>query len=234
MATQRLPSTAAFPGIADVQGSTDMSTARFFDLAVDMLCLAGMDGYFKVLNQAWSQTLGYSDEELLARPYLDYVHPDDQASTVEEASKLAGGFRTVHFRNRYRCKNGSYKWLAWTATPVLADGTIYAGARDVTDEVAAEEVGLHLRHEQRARVQAAIAGDAVTPVYQPIVQLGTLETCGFEALSRFAIKPIRAPNHWFADAAAVGLQPQLEMHAIRCAIERAGGLPRLTSHRTRC
>jgi EAL domain-containing protein (putative c-di-GMP-specific phosphodiesterase class I) len=70
-----------------------------------------------------------------------------------------------------------------------------------------------------------MAGDAVTPVFQPIVNLDTLETCGFEALSRFAIRPIRTPDHWFADAAATGLQPQLEMHAIRCAIERACGMP---------
>lgn len=226
MDTQLLPAVGAPPPFAELQRSTNTSTARFFDLAVDMLCLAGIDGYFKVLNQAWSATLGYTDEELLARPYLDFVHPDDRASTVAEASKLAAGFRTVQFRNRYRCKDGSYKWLAWTATPVLADGTIYAGARDVTGEAAAEAMGLQLLHDQRARVEAAIAGNAVTPVFQPILKLGTLKTCGYEALSRFAIEPVRAPNRWFADAAAVGLQPQLEMHAIRCAIERACGLPR--------
>ena len=222
----RLPAAASSQRAAELQRSPDTSTARFFDFAVDMLCLAGMDGYFKAINQAWSETLGYSDEELLARPCLEFVHPDDRASTIEEGSKLAGGFRTANFRNRYRCKDGSYRWLAWTATPALADGTIYAAARDITEEMMAEEVGMYLLRDQRARVQAALAGNDVTAVFQPIVKLGALETSGFEALSRFAILPVRRPDHWFADAEAAGLQPQLEMHAIRRASASAHRLPR--------
>jgi len=208
--------------------SPPATTERFFDLSTDMLCLAGLDGYFKVLNHAWSETLGYGDEELLRQPYLDFVHPDDQVQTTEEASKLADGFMTVHFRNRYRCKDGAYKWLAWSATPVLADGTIYASARDVTDEVVAEAIGRELLHEQRARVLAAMAGDSVRSVFQPIVDLSTLEVCGFEVLSRFEIAPQRPPNQWFDDATAVGLRPQLEMHAIRRALARPCQMPGAT------
>jgi PAS domain S-box-containing protein len=201
------------------------ATERFFDLSVDMLCLAGMDGYFKVLNRAWSETLGWADDELLSRPYLHFVHPDDRPATIEEARKLASGTRIVHFRNRYRCRDGSYKWLAWTATPVLDDGTIYAGARDVTHDVAAELFGFQLLNAQRARVQAAIVRDAITPVFQPIMRLAPFETCGFEALSRFTIPPLRPPNLWFEDAAAVGLQTQLELQALRLAIEHVASLP---------
>jgi PAS domain S-box-containing protein len=98
-----------------------------------------MDGYFKALNPAWNELLGYQDDELLRRPYIDFVHPDDRAATIAEASKLAHGIGVVHFRNRYRCKDGGYKSLAWTATPIMGDGTIYAGARDVTDEVRAAD-----------------------------------------------------------------------------------------------
>jgi PAS domain S-box-containing protein len=199
--------------------------ARFFTLATEMLCLAGVDGYFKVLNKAWSETLGYSYEELLARPYLDFVHPDDRAATIAEATKIADGFPTIHFRNRYRCKDGSYKWLAWMATPAMADGTIYATARDVTDDVFAEEMSLHSMRELRSRVQTAMAGDAIRMVFQPIVDLAASHATGFEALARFDIEPLRTPDKWFDEAGEAGLRSQLELHAIRGAAARADQLP---------
>ena len=99
-----------------------------------MLCVAGYDGYFKHINPAWNLTLGLTDAELTANPYLDFVHPDDRAATVGEAGKLAQGETTIHFKNRYRCKDGTYKWLAWTAMPAPAEELIYAVARDVTQE----------------------------------------------------------------------------------------------------
>jgi PAS domain S-box-containing protein len=200
-------------------------TDRFFDLSVDMLCLAGIDGYFKVLNQAWSETLGYEDGELLRQPFVDFVHPDDRQATIAAAGRIADGGKLIHFRNRYRCKNGTYKWLAWTASPALSDGTIYAGARDVTDEVAAEQRGSLDLEETRARVLAVIAQDGVRPVFQPIVNLATLEVGGFEALSRFGLESGKTPEQWFDAADASGLGPQLELHAIRKAIEHAYQLP---------
>ena len=200
-------------------------TERFFDLSVDMLCLAGIDGYFKVLNETWSTTLGYEDGELLRQPFIDFVHPDDRLATIEAASKVADGTKLVHFRNRYRCKNGTYRWLAWTASPALSDGTIYAGARDVTDEVAAEQTGQLQCDEQRADVLAVMAGDGVSPVFQPIVNLKTLEIGGFEALSRFRPAKGKTPEQWFDAAHAAGLSPELELHAIRKAIEHAYRLP---------
>jgi PAS domain S-box-containing protein len=112
------------------QGNVD----RFFALSIDMVCIAGFDGYFKQLNPAWQATLGFTNQELRARPYLEYVHPDDQSATIAEASKLSTGVDTVHFENRYRCKDGSYKWLAWTAAQSLSEGLIYAVARDMTEQ----------------------------------------------------------------------------------------------------
>jgi len=201
------------------------TTEKFFELSADMLCLAGLDGYFKILNQAWSETLGYQDEELLRVPYLEFVHPDDRAATLIEAAKLGKGFKTVNFRNRYRCKDGQYKWLAWTATPVLDNSTIYAAARDITDEVAAEEGGRQVVHDQRARVMAAMGGDGVVPVFQPILSIPSLQVIGFEALSRFHIPPMRPPDQWFDDASAAGLRTRLEIHAIRRAMEQVCNLP---------
>ncbi len=104
----------------------------FFQLSLDLLCVAGLDGHFRRLNPAWETTLGWSIEELCAHPWLDFVHPDDLEATGREGARLAEGRVVVRFNNRYRCKDGSYRWLQWAAIP--SDGVIYACAHDVTAE----------------------------------------------------------------------------------------------------
>jgi PAS domain S-box-containing protein len=117
---------------------TDDTYESFFNLSVDMLCLAGFDGYFKRINSAWTRTLGFTQDELMARPYLEFVHPEDRSATVAEAGKLTQGSTTVHFRNRYECRDGAYRWLEWAAMPAASPQMIYAVARDITQEVEAE------------------------------------------------------------------------------------------------
>ena len=88
---------------------------RFFEFSRDMLCTAGFDGYFRLLNDAWERTLGYSKEELLSQPYMDFVHPADIERTTAEAASLGtAGVDTVQFRNRYRAKDGSYRCSSGT------------------------------------------------------------------------------------------------------------------------
>jgi PAS domain S-box-containing protein len=106
---------------------------RFFTMSLDMLCVAGFDGYFKRLNPAWERTLGFTVEELLREPYLNFVHPDDRERTVDQGRRLTEGSNVVTFENRYRCKDESYKWLLWTATAYPPRRLVYAGARDVTE-----------------------------------------------------------------------------------------------------
>jgi len=106
---------------------------RFFMLSLDMLCVAGFDGYFKRLNPAWEAVLGYTTEELLARPYMDFVHPDDRTKTSDAANNISEGSQLLAFENRYRAKDGTYRWLQWTAAPFPGEQSIYAAARDVTE-----------------------------------------------------------------------------------------------------
>jgi len=112
---------------------------RFFDLAVEMMCVADFKYNFTRVNPAWTRTVGYSREELLQKPYLEFVHPEDRALTTKTAAGLTKGSEVLAFENRYRCKDGAYKWLLWTATASLAEKKIYAAARDITDQKKAEE-----------------------------------------------------------------------------------------------
>jgi PAS domain S-box-containing protein len=114
---------------------------QFFKMSVDLLCIAGPDGHFKRLNPAWEKTLGFSLEELMARPAIELVHPDDRAYTQQELrSKLQAGFDVVHFENRYLCKDGSIRWISWACSAVRAgDHFVYAIGRDVTEHRNAEE-----------------------------------------------------------------------------------------------
>lgn len=113
---------------------------RFFTLSLDMLCIAGFDGYFKRLNPAFERILGYSLDELMAQPYLNYVYPEDREATLTEVHRLISGLDTVSFENRYQCKDGSVRWLQWTATPYVDQQLIYATARDVTERKRAMEL----------------------------------------------------------------------------------------------
>src|SRR5262245_20120901 len=106
---------------------------RLVKLVVDPLCIAGFDGYFKQINPAWARTLGYSENELLAKPYLEFVHPDDREPTIGAAANVSRGATILEFRNRYRAKNGKYRWLAWSAFPSSEEQLIYAVAKDITD-----------------------------------------------------------------------------------------------------
>jgi PAS domain S-box-containing protein len=104
---------------------------QFFDVSLDLLCIANTDGYFLRLNPAWERTLGYSHEELMAKRFLDFIHPDDIDRTREAISTLSSQQKVFSFENRYRCKDGTYRWLQWSSAP--AGKLIYAAAREVTE-----------------------------------------------------------------------------------------------------
>ena len=113
--------------------SPEANLERFFDMSLDLLCIADTKGFFRALNPAFEQTLGFTTAELLRTPFMELVHIDDREATQLEIEKLSHGFPTVSFVNRFRTKDGDYRQLSWTSAPA-DDGYLYAVARDVTDE----------------------------------------------------------------------------------------------------
>jgi PAS domain S-box-containing protein len=125
---------AGDPGLAQAR----VDIGRFFDLALDFMAVADAKGYFVRVNPMFERTLGYSMEELLARPFAAFIHPDDVDATQEVYSAQAAGAAVSGFENRYRCKDGSYRWLLWSAI-ATDEGLIYATARDVTERKLMED-----------------------------------------------------------------------------------------------
>ena len=126
---------------------------RFFAVSIDMLCFLGFNGYFKRLNPAWERALGFTRAELLSRPFIEFVHPDDRERTLKQNADVRQGGKALAFENRYLCKDGSYRWLRWNAAPDSDVQVIYSVARDITDSKRAEQ-----EREQLVReLQSALA-----------------------------------------------------------------------------
>jgi PAS domain S-box-containing protein len=135
--------------------ATDMTDLqdRFFELSIDLLCFLGFDGYFRRLNPAWERTLGFTREELMSRPFIEFVHPDDRDRTLNQNRDVRSGSQALGFENRYLCKDGSYRWLLWNAAPDDGQETIYSVAHDIT-----ERKRLEVEREQLvASLQTALA-----------------------------------------------------------------------------
>jgi PAS domain S-box-containing protein len=116
---------------------------RFFDHSRDMLCVAGTDGYFKRVNPAFERTLGWPEQELLGRPFFDFVHPEDVDKTIAETERLAQGIPTISFENRYLLPDGRYARLQWTCYPDTETGQLYAAARVADPAQDAKDVAPH-------------------------------------------------------------------------------------------
>ena len=123
-----------------------------FQTLPDLICIAGIDGYFRVLNPAWESAIGWTIAELCAKPYVEFVHPDDRQRTLDEHDKQAlRGQRVISFENRYRCRDGSYRWLQWNSLPLAERGILVANARDITEHKQAEEALAHSHRELERR-----------------------------------------------------------------------------------
>ncbi|MDY6950096.1 MAG: PAS domain S-box protein [Thermodesulfobacteriota bacterium] len=129
---------------------------RILRLSQDLVCIAGIDGFLRYVNPAWERSFGYSQEELLSRPFLDFVHPDDHERNDAEVAKLSKGLKTENFENRCIRKDGTVRHILWTATALPDEATIYCIGRDITDRKRAEEErkGLEAQLQQAQKMEA--------------------------------------------------------------------------------
>ena len=125
---------------------------QFFEISADLLCVAGNDGYFKRVNPMWEKVLGFPAAELLSKPYFDFIHPEDLQKT-RAAAEAASSTGVESFENRYRTRQGGYRWLNWNARPDARRGLVYAAARDVTEAIGARETLERLNGELETRAR---------------------------------------------------------------------------------
>lgn len=137
---------------------------RFFELSIDLLCQLDFNGHFKRLNPAWESTLGFTRAELMARPFIEFVHPDDRERTLAQNQAVRAGGQARSFENRYLCKDGSSRWFRWNAAPDAPGQTIYSVARDVTESKLAEDERERLIRELQLALAEVRQLRAILPI----------------------------------------------------------------------
>lgn len=125
---------------------------QFFTLSQDPMCVAGFDGHFRKVNPALLDRTGYTRKQIMVRPFLDFLHPGDIEPTREAMRGLSKGRRTLSFEGRFRCADGHYRWLSWTAVPVPSESLVFATARDITEQ---KETAAQLRLAKEKAEEAA-------------------------------------------------------------------------------
>ncbi|WP_427923169.1 nitrate- and nitrite sensing domain-containing protein [Streptomyces sp. cg40] len=173
---------ASFAAAHGRRDKAEQELASVFHLSLDLLCIAGLDGYFKRVNPAFERTLGHSAEALLGRPWLEFVHSEDRAHTRAALDRLAKGVELGEFENRFLRDDGTERWLQWSAYPVTAEGLIYAAARDVTESRRAA------REQAALRRVATLVARGVPPheVFSEVAdQVGKVLSSGSAAVLRY-------------------------------------------------
>ena len=197
---------------AAAEASARRDFERFFDVAPDLVVIASADGYFKRVNPAWETALGFTAQELLSTPYESLIHPDDVADTRRSVSEQLQGNTTIHFANRYRTKDGAYRWLDWHAA-AAEDNNLYATARDVTDarqaEVDKSRLEAELRQSQKMEVVGRLAGGVAHDFNNMLgVIIGHAEMAGETVDATFPLGEHLSEIHAAANRAA-GVTRQL-------------------------
>ena len=138
--------------------------AEFFEMSLDLLSISSFDGFFKRVNPSWTKALGWSAEELMARPLIEFVHPEDRAATLKGREGLKANEPLIGLNNRYLCKDGSYRWLEWRSVSHPERKVVYGAARDVTKQRQAELVLQEAKDLQERMQRQLILSDRLASV----------------------------------------------------------------------
>ena len=181
----------AFGALLGWQTQAIRDREHFFALSLDLFGSAGFDGYFRQVNLACEQMLGFTVDEMKVQPFLERVHPDDRDVTIAATQQLAGGKNLVNFENRFRCKDGSYKHLSWRARPIEELQVIYFVAIDVSEEKHTEAV-LQAQINEITNVANALAA-SVQQIMASLAQTlaGTSETATVVAQTATTLEEVK-------------------------------------------
>jgi PAS domain S-box-containing protein/excisionase family DNA binding protein len=160
-------------GVRRPQGGFSPRWDRLVAASPDLMCVADTRGFFKWVNPAFTTLLGWSSEELLAFPYAHFLHPDDHDRTYTVEALLRQGKPVAAFENRYRCTDGSWRWIAWTTTPWSSDGLLYAVGRDVTERRHLEDALRANEERFRSAFEDAGIGMAIVDVDGGLVHVNS-------------------------------------------------------------
>jgi PAS domain S-box-containing protein len=202
---------------------------RFFDLSSDLTGIAGLDGYFKRVNPAFERTLEYSSQELLSRPFLHFIHPEDRTDALQRFMELSRGHRAAQFEGRCICRDGSVVWLEWN---VVADqGLVYAAARDTTERRVLAEQQASLRRVATLVARGVSPSDVFSAVASELAQV--LGACN-ASLYRFepddAVVLLAARDEPGLTKMPVGERFSLEGENIAAMVHRTGRAARMDNH----
>lgn len=184
---------------------------RFFANSIDMLCFLDFNGYFKRLNPAWERALGFTRKELMSRPFIEFVHPDDRERTLEQNARVRGGGQALAFENRYLCKDGSYRWFRWNAAPDSAEQVIYSVARDVTASKQAEDEREQLVRELQEALAEVNTLREILPICSYCRKIRDDENYWHTVESYFSQHPTTRLSHGICPSCLrTKLEPQIE------------------------
>jgi diguanylate cyclase (GGDEF)-like protein/PAS domain S-box-containing protein len=155
------------------EGDITPSEDRLFDLSLDMICVVGFDGTFKKINRAWQRTLGYEPGDLVGALGASFIHEEDVARTLAAGEAMLGGNNVASFENRFRCKDGSYRWLHWSAAADFEADVVYAVARDITERKEMEKALRASEERYRQLVESLARSEETLASAQAIAHLGS-------------------------------------------------------------
>src|SRR5215207_648791 len=205
----------------------NQETANHFELSRDMLGTANVDGYLVQLNGAWERTLGWTREELMARPFIEFVHPDDREATIAETAALQAGDGSVSFTNRYATKDGKWRWIEWSSRLDKSENCIYAVARDVTDRRLMEErVNLGIELSPVGIAVVGVSGDEANRMLRVNAKLEEiLGRPAAELIGRNSLADVAHPEDVPALADAMGSLNAGDVETVKteCRIVRPDG-----------